>query len=434
MRSFVGIAGVIAFGVSALAVPATASAQAASTKAQSDDKRWQVTFNEETRYISWTGTRGYPYDYASPVPGAPAFQSGHGTEIYTPFAFQFTGLPSDDWKFEFLTRSGYVSAHQTTNGLDGSVSTMTDTAVSGTVTYYGINGVQPYGSLAVNLPTGSAALYGNAGFARMDPDIFDVAIFGEGVNIAPTVGVNIPIGDSILLGFAVGYTNRGDFNRAGNLFNVPQQTVLMNPGDVTTYTPSLGIVIGDLTIQTSFSYSTETPTYANGIVQWQSGDRYTVNGAASYDWTKMWNTTLNVAFSHSDKQKLPNAAQMLVLEPFNSNTELFQATLDNTITVGALSFGPTVGYLTRDHNGYDSADLSFVPAKEKWSAGVFANYKVNEHGKLTAKVQRLWISEPDQPDKSAQGGVPLGFVVPGTFVPQINGDAWVVALGGTLTY
>ena len=351
-----------------------------------------------------------------------------------PLAFQFSVIPNNDWKVEFLTRSGYVSAHQTTAGLDGSVATWTDTSLSSTATYYGINGIQPYVSVALNLPTGSPALYGVGEFARMDPDIFDIAVFGEGVNVAPTVGFNMPIGDSVLFGFAVGHTVRGKFNREGNLFNVPQAAVLMNPSDITTYTPSLGVVIGDLTLQTSFTYATETTTYANGLPQWKSGDRYSVNGAASYDWSKMWNTTLNVAYSHTNKQEVANPAMVLVLEPFNSNTRVFQATLDNTIKIGALSFGPTVGYLTRDHNGYDSADLAFVPAKEKWSAGLFANYKVNEHGKLTAKVQRIWISEPFQPDKSLQNGVPLGFVIPDTFVPEINGNAWVVAVGGTLTY
>lgn len=434
MRSVVSLAGVIAFGLAAFAMPATASAQAASAKAESNDKRWQVTFDEETRYFSWSGTRGFPYDFASPVAGAAAFQPGHGTEVYVPLSFQVAARPNDDWKVEFLTRSGYVKAHQTTNGLDGSVSTWTDTSVSGTATYYGFNGFQPYTSLALNLPTGTAAIYGTAAFARMDPDIFDITVFGEGFNIAPTAGVNVPIGDSVLFGFSVGYTNRGDFYREGNLGIVPQPTTLMNPGDVLTFTPSLGVVIGDLTLQGSFSYSTETTTYANHVAQWKSGDRYTINGSASYDWTKMWNTTLSTAFSHTDKQQIQNAALALFLEPFDSNSEVFQVSLDNTIKVGALSFGPTVGYLHRDHNGYDSTDLAFVPAKDKWSAGAFATYQALENGTLKAKVQRLWISETDQPDKSAQNGVPLGFVVPGTFVPQIDGNAWVVMLGGTLTY
>ncbi len=149
-------------------------------------KNWQVSFTEDTRYISWTSTRGYPYNFASPLPGAPAFQPGHGHETYVPLAFQFAYLPSDDWKVEFLTRSGYVTAHQTTAGLDGSASTWTDTSLSSTVTYYGINGIQPYVSVALNLPTGSAALYGVGEFARMDPDIFDISVFGEGLNVAPT--------------------------------------------------------------------------------------------------------------------------------------------------------------------------------------------------------------------------------------------------------
>ncbi len=49
--------------------------------------------------------------------------------------------------------------------------TFTDTVASGTLTYLGWQGVQPFASLNANLPTGRATLFGPAANARMDPDL-----------------------------------------------------------------------------------------------------------------------------------------------------------------------------------------------------------------------------------------------------------------------
>ena len=105
-----------------------------------------------------------------------------------PVALQVTGKPSDVVKAQFLVRSGWVRSSQTTAGLSGTVETITDTVMSGTLTYLAINGVQPFVSLNVNAPTGKAVLNGTEANARMDPDLVEIGSFGEGWNIGPTVG------------------------------------------------------------------------------------------------------------------------------------------------------------------------------------------------------------------------------------------------------
>ena len=72
-------------------------------------------------------------------------------------------------------------------------------------------------SLGLNLPTGKSALFGAAAYARMDPDLVELSSFGEGTNIGPTIGFNIPLTSAVLLTFSVGHTWRGSFNLEDSL-------------------------------------------------------------------------------------------------------------------------------------------------------------------------------------------------------------------------
>jgi hypothetical protein len=173
--------------VLALSIPAMAddkAAMAANAAITPADRNWSTTFDTEVRYTAWTATRGFP--------AAPITNGGSGSQVYIPLSLQFTGRPWQDVKLEFLARSGYVSAKQTTGGQTGAVTTTTDTTLTPTVTYLGWETLQPFTSVTLNLPTGKSVLYGNTRFARMDSDLVDIPTFGEGFNIGPSIGANIP--------------------------------------------------------------------------------------------------------------------------------------------------------------------------------------------------------------------------------------------------
>src|ERR1700730_12626093 len=173
--------------------------------AQSLDQTWNISYNSEVRYFSWQNSRGFP----ASVP--PLAGTGHGSQVYAPMSLSLTGNPSPNWKFEFVARGGLVSASQTTSGERGSVDTSVDTQLSGTVTYNGLTGFQPYLAMLINGPTGKSALYGSSRFARMDGDLVDQGSYGEGWNFGPTAGVNIPLSQALILTLSGGYTQRNPF-------------------------------------------------------------------------------------------------------------------------------------------------------------------------------------------------------------------------------
>ncbi len=383
---------------------------------------WSATLNTEFRYASWRGDRGFPLDLV-PVRG----DRGHGAQFYVPTALNVTGRPVTDWKLDFTTRSGFVTARQGTAGAQGSVSTMTDTQVSGTATYMGVNGIQPYLSLMLNLPTGLSALYGNSRFARMDPDLVDISSYGEGFNVGPTAGVNIPITTSLLASLSVGFTSRGKFQREGLIDPVTflQPTDHVNPGDVVTGTASLGYVGNGLLLQSSVSYAQETQTTINGLAQYRAGDRITVTGSGSYIWSPSWTSTVNAFWNHSNRNDVLNfALGTLVQEAFNTNTDVVRVNAEHSYTSGAFSIGPIGSFLRRYHNSWDPTNFVFVPAKTRWSLGGNGQYRFSNGVALTMRVEHVWTHEDDSPNK-----VLNGVITPGTGIPALSSDGWVASIG-----
>src|SRR5712691_202580 len=126
-------------GAILLLIPASIPALAADmpTKAAvvSADNRWEAVFNSEVRYFTWTSSHGFPTT-PSIAPQPQIAGPSKGSQVYVPYGLEITGRPTDDWKFEFLMRSGYFSSSQTTPVINAEASGVTDTTVASTVTYY----------------------------------------------------------------------------------------------------------------------------------------------------------------------------------------------------------------------------------------------------------------------------------------------------------
>lgn len=406
----------------------TATASLASTPSP-----WAVTFATETRYYSWQSTRGYPTSGST--------GRGSGYEVYTPFALQLTGNPSEDFKVEFLIRGGWVDARQSTPGLSGHVDTTTDTVASGTVTYLGINGFLPFVSLNTNIPTGRSALYGSATNARMDPDLVELSTFGEGFNVGPTVGVNVPVTSDLIATLSVGYTWHGPFTQESTLSLEPpmaQAPTPVKPGDELTFTAAIAYASGAISTNLTGSISTSTTTDINGSAYYRAGTRYLLSASASYQWSQtVGTTTVRASGAHSDS----NDVQILLLpgltkEPFNTNSNVFLVGIQHLFPMGKFVIGPSARYLIRDHNGYNPDTLQFVPAKQSYTAGVLAQYPINNRVTFNAELDRVWTHESDNP---APGGVKEsvladGATFPAAFIPAVSSDAWQGSIGLNVSF
>jgi hypothetical protein len=405
----------------------------AAAKPEPATKVWSVTQSTEVRYFSWQSNRGVPVG----VP--PASNGGNGAQLYVPYALQLVGRPHEDVKIELLGRGGWVWARQSTAGLTGEVATTTDTVASGTFTYLGLNGISPFAALSLNIPTGRSALFGTAANARMDPDMVDIATFGEGFNMGPTIGANIPITASLIVTASAGYTRRGQYDRENSLALAPQtpptvQTpTLVDPGDVTTIYGSIGYQDDTFAAKLTGSISEETATTENGLPLYRAGRRYLATGTWAFTWPNVATTTLTAAASHSNRNDvLFLGAPDLIKEVMNTNSNLYRVGVQTLFALEKFVVGPTGSFLHRDHNGYDSTTLQFVPAKDRWAAGVLMRFAQDEHVTFNARLEHVWTRENDNPALNGQKFSVLanGFVA-GSSVPVVLSTGWQAVVGVT---
>jgi opacity protein-like surface antigen len=408
------------------------------------DAGWSETFQSEVRYYSWKSTRGFPTNLTTGVGHPePITSPGNGTELYIPYAAQIMGQPGDV-KVELLARGGWVKARQNTAGISGEIATATDTVTSATFTYLGLQGIQPFASVDLNLPTGRAALTDSAINARMDPDLVDISSFGEGFNVGPTLGFNLPITDTFILSASAGFTRRGAFSRESTLTPAGGPSIVpanINPGDVFTITGSAGFSSGPFTGKVTGTATRETTTMENGAPFVRPGKRYLVsaNGSYTWPWEHVGTTTLSGSFAHSNRNDVLfvyfGAPTNLLPEPSNTNSNLYQAAIDHMFAFDRLGIGPTGSFLFRDHNGYDSTTLQFVPDKTRWSAGLKAQYQATASLAFSARVERVWTKENDNPaiDDGKFSILDQANLLSFT-VPTISSTGWQVAFGATAQF
>jgi hypothetical protein len=291
------------------------------------------------------------------------------------------------------------------------LATTTDTVVSGTATYLGISGIQPFISMNLNLPSGTSVLNGSSANARMDPDIVDIATFGEGLNMGPTVGVNIPISEQLIVTLSSGYTWRGAYRTEALIDPAfPEQgTQLVGPGAVATQSASLGYQQANLTVLVTASYAHETTTYLDHVASYALGDRYTASGVIGYAWTPSSSTTFTASWTDAGKNSVLDPDLMTIVpESFRSNSAVYRYRLEQTFTTGVWTVAPMVNFMLRDQNSYNPITSQFIPAKTRTGTGASMHYAISNGMSLKASVEHFWINEnltALTPDLSVQGWI-----------------------------
>ena len=426
MRAFAAVMFAVCGAIPAALAEVPAQSQIPpQTITQSQNPQWEAIFNSETTFYSWRSSRGYPPTVnLPPLPRGP----GHGTLVYSPFGLQLNGRPSDDLKLEFLVRSAYVNSHTVLPDRVADFSALADTTFGTTATWLGWNGIQPFFSINVNTPTGKTNLTGNKSLAQPDSDVSPIAAFGEGLNIGPTIGVNIPFSRNLMAGLGVGYTYRGPFERGG--FSLIQQQVdgirELDPGDVITVNGTLAYRGERLSLSGSISYSWETMTTLDGTPFYKAGNRIMLAAGVGYAWDANWASRVIASYSHMDRNTVPfPPPPTTMLEAFNSNSDMWKVTIDTTYTMGAFSIGPVSTLIYRDKNAWSPTAFHFLPAKLSGSIGGIMQYALSQQATLRARVEHIWIVENEKPD-----------VLPliGSGIPEIHTRGWIISIAGIFRY
>src|SRR5262249_2226207 len=117
-------------------------------------------------------------------------------------------------------------------------------------------------------------------------------------------------------------------------------------------------------------------------------------------------------------------------EPFNTNSNVYRIGVEHLFPLDPLLIGPIGSYLYRDRNGYDANTFQFVPAKQRWTAGVVTRWGASQSVTLNARFEHVWINERENPsDGSQKFSVLANTQVSAARLPPIVATGWQAAVG-----
>ncbi len=141
----------------------------------------------------------------------------------------------------------------------------------------------------------------------------------------------------------------------------------------------------------------------------------------------MWTTSATASLSQTTRMFLADPVTgVLLVEAFNSNSDLVRAALTQSLAWQSFVFNGTVGYMRRNQNDYVPLAQAFVPAKTKWSASGGLKYAATSKINLSARIERFWVEEDAKPDFSFGFGAVNGLAMSYT--------GWQVSAGGTYSF
>lgn len=413
--------------------PNAASARALGAQASAEPAGQYSAFNTtETKYSSWTGTRGA---------NVFAADRGSGYQAYTPTTFGFDYVLPDQYKVETRVKGGYVYASQNTAGQSALYNGPIDTQASVNLTLLDFETIRPLLGVSMNLPTGNSYLPGNQRFTRMDPDLVDVGSYGVGFNINPTAGFIVGLNESTAVSISAGYTWQGDFTKEGiniseignpapppatfdiSTFDLKQR---ISPGNAYTVNSNISSTIDNLVLIGSFAYIGSSHTSIDGVSSGRAGAKFTANGTAKYRFDDRTALATSLSWAFSEKNDIPGGLGSLVLEPLNSNSNVFIGSVEPSyMLTDKLRLATNYSFLYRDHNYYDVLQQQFIPAKQKHLVGASATYAITDAASVTLRGSRAWVEQEDGPFLLTEAGPPPAF---GFQPPTLKYDVWATSL------
>jgi hypothetical protein len=297
-----------------------------------------------------------------------------GYQWYSTENVGFSAAYSNNVLLELAIKTGYVLSHNDSASNSGSVGALTDTTTHFMIAYEKCEGVQPFITFDMNLPTGKATLIGSEKNAIMDRDLVPQTRFGEGRNVNPGIGVTIPISPKITSSLAVGYNTRNSYTPDGDF------GYLYDPGDQIIITTGLNYMSSKWIAALNATYTNEGESKLAGVPYFKPGNSYTAIGMVGCTWALRQTTQVSLAFNYTGKNHVTDFfAGGYAEEEKDSNSTLYIASVSHTYGVNdRLSYKGKLSYLLRDKNKYEPESDYFVSAKDKISVELDAQYKFSQ--------------------------------------------------------
>jgi hypothetical protein len=301
-----------------------------------------------------------------------------GWQMLAPLAYVGTYELSPTFDIDLHAKTAYVAAHTNFFGSDFNYSGLTDSVVGATVTATGYSGWQPFVTLDLNVPTGDPSLTFEQSATLADPDLVDLARYGEGFNANISGGVNVFLNPAWTLTAAAGFNSRGTyepFEGSPNEFDPGDQFTAILRAQYLTETH-----FGSLQLR----YRSETTSQFDGTDYVEPGNRWELKGEGAMQLDAL--STLSVLASASwwgKNSYYDFFTDTAVEEATNSNGAIYYGEIKYQRDLGAVDLRAFASIKRRTSNDYDTLDFRFLPKRTIWRIGASIDYALSETTALT---------------------------------------------------
>jgi len=301
-----------------------------------------------------------------------------GWQMVAPLTFVGTYQISPSIDADVHLKSAYVLAQADLFGSDNDYSGLSDSVVGATFTGTGYASWQPFLTLDFNLPTGQADLDFEEAATLADPDLVDLARYGEGFNANVSGGASYFLTPQWTLTAAAGFNLRGQYKPYSS------SSQELDPGDQLTALMRVQYLTDTHFASLQLRYRSESTSQFGDTDYIEPGDRWELKGEAAVQLDEI--STLSVLASTSwwDKNAYYDFfTDNAVVEATNSNGAVYYGEIKYQRDLGALDLRTFASIKRRTSNDYDTVDFRFRPERTIWRVGASVDYAVTGTTALT---------------------------------------------------
>lgn len=286
-----------------------------------------------------------------------------GRQIVAPIQYTYS---TPLW--DFGVKAALIDSEHDSNfvGNSGSVTTLSDIALSGTYRAYAGN--LPWlgnrrttfaFNADINLTTGKAQLTGDEKNAVFDSFLVEQDRFGEGLNIALGVSSTVTLSQNTLLGAALSYNHRGTYAPDGD---APSSD--LDPGD--QIVGALNVLQTNTNYQLNFGHRAiiEGRTKLNGVDFYDRAPSHELFFSGAYLLNDDWTLRGSALFATRGADSLFNAAtgQLEKAEQDDNGDSYYLSIGASRALSNKDQIGIDVSYRRLAENDFDEDDFAFAPS------------------------------------------------------------------------
>jgi hypothetical protein len=313
----------------------------------------------------------------------------NGSQYVAPVTFTY-----NQGNFDLGLRTAYINSSldgvitfdgQKVGTRKGDVSTTSDTSVTLAYTLKNLSAPIRF-NLDFNLPTGQATLVGSERNALMDGSLVQQTRFGEGLNIAPGIGITYPLSKRDVIGAGFSYIFKGKFDPNGDVVNDE-----ITPGDEAVATLQYQHTGQNMLFIGGLIYTNSGVTKRGDLDYYQKGDRLDTN--ATLVFAPFPGNTIKL-FGRYYTQNKDNVRNFftgnLQEEAANSNGNALYLGFDWGLALDkkqkhTIHF--LVDTLNVKANNYDRINDLFNGNRNKWSFGLGYDYSLSSNSRFSIQAK-----------------------------------------------